>query len=63
MKRASTEALYYLTGRFDSMESNRKRKQKKERKKFNTALEYRINNLKKISKEKQNGRHTSTIQK
>lgn len=43
--------------------SNKKRKEKKAKAKFNEALENRINNLKKIIKEKKNERYTYIIQK
>lgn len=43
--------------------SNKKRREKKAKAKFNEALENRINNLKKIIKEKNNERDTRIISK
>jgi len=63
MKRPSFEGLFNSKGRIYSMKSNRKIRKKRYRKKFDTALENRINNLKKISKEKKNGYNTNSLPK
>jgi len=44
------------------MKSNKKRRQKRDKKISNTTLENKINNLKKITKEIRNGKNTNTLQ-
>jgi len=45
------------------MKSNRKRKEKKAKAKFNKAIENRVNNLKKVRRKKQNEYSTNIIYK